>query len=185
MDVHTAIETRRATRSLDPAEITPDLVRDLASHAQLAPSCFNYQPWRFVFVHQPGMIEAMKPVFNEGNRWCHAASLIVAVFSRKEDDCVIKDREYHQFDAGMATAFLILRATELGLVAHPIAGYSPKKAREVLGIPEEYQVITLVLVGKRSAGPSSVLSPKQLEAETKRPERLPLEKFAFENSYGG
>ena len=185
MDVHAANEARRATRSLDPVEITPNLVRDLASHAQLAPSCFNHQPWRFVFVHEPGKIEAMKPVFNEGNRWCHAALLIVAVFSRKDDDCVIKDREYHQFDTGMATAFLILRATELGLVAHPIAGYSPKRTREVLGIPEEYQVITLVLVGKRSAGPSPALSPKQLEAETTRPERLPFDTFAFVNTYGG
>jgi len=185
MDVHAAIEIRRATRSLDPVEITPDLVRDLAGHARLAPSCSNNQPWRFVFVQDPERIEAMKPVFNEGNTWCHAASLIVAVFSRKEDDCVIKDREYHQFDAGLAAAFLILRATELGLVAHPIAGYSPKKARQVLGIPEEYQVITLILVGKRSAGPSPLLSPKQLEAETIRPARLPFEKFAFVNSYGG
>ena len=185
MDVHAAIEARRATRSLDPVEITPNLVRDLASHARLAPSCSNNQPWRFVFVHDAEKIEAMKPVFNEGNRWCHAASLIVAVFSRKDDDCVIKDREYHQFDTGMATAFLILRATELGLVAHPIAGYSPKRTREVLGIPEEYQVITLVLVGKRSAGPSPALSPKQLEAETTRPERLPFDTFAFVNTYGG
>ena len=185
MDVHAAIETRRATRSLDRVEITAGLVRDLASHARLAPSCSNNQPWRFVFVHDPEKIEAMKPVFNEGNRWCHAASMIVAVFSRKADDCVVKDREYHQFDTGMATAFLILRATELGLVAHPIAGYSPKKTREVLGIPEDYQVITLVLVGKRSATLNPVLSEKQIEAETTRPERLPFEKFAFLNTYGG
>lgn len=185
MDVHTAIETRRAARSLDPAEVTAELARDLASHARLSPSCFNNQPWRFVFVFEPDRLEAMKPVFNEGNRWCHAASMIIAVFSRKEDDCRIRDREYHQFDTGMATAFLILRATELGLVAHPIAGYSPKKTREVLGIPEEYQVITLVLVGKRSMTLNPSLSEEQIEAEAARPERLPLERFAFMNGYGG
>jgi len=184
MDVHTAIETRRATRSLAPAEITADLVRDLASHARLSASCDNSQPWRFAFVFEPEKLEAMKPVFSEGNRWCHAASLIIAVFSRKEDDCVIRDREYHQFDTGMATAFLVLRATELGLVAHPIAGFSPKKTREVLGIPEEYQVITLVLVGRRSPTLNPHLSDKQIEAETARPERLPLERFAFMNGYG-
>jgi len=33
--------------------------------------------------------------------------MFVAVFSRKDDDCVIKDREYHLFDTGMATAFMI------------------------------------------------------------------------------
>lgn len=185
MDVHTAIETRRAARSLDPVAITAELVRDLASHARLSPSCSNNQPWRFVFVFEPERLEAMKPVFNEGNRWCHAASMIIAVFSRKEDDCLIRDREYHQFDTGMATAFLILRATELGLVAHPIAGYSPKKTREVLGIPDEYQVITLVLVGKRSSTLNPFLSEEQIEAETSRPERLPFERFAFMNGYGG
>lgn len=185
MDVHAAIEARRATRSLAPAEITADLVRDLASHARLSPSCSNNQPWRFVFVFELAKLEAMKPVFNKGNQWCHAAPLIVAVFSRKEDDCVIKDREYHQFDTGMAVAFLILRATELGLVAHPIAGYSPRKVREILGIPEEFQVITLILVGKRASDPNPYLTPEKLEAETRRPERLPLERFAFLNAYSG
>jgi nitroreductase len=185
MDVHAAIEARRATRSLAPTEITPELVRDLAAHARLAPSCSNNQPWRFVFVFEPARLEAIKPVFNRGNEWCHAASLAIAVFSRKEDDCVIKDRIYHEFDSGLAVAFLILRATELGLVAHPIAGYSPVKVREVLGIPEGYQVITLILVGKRAAETNPTLTPEKIEAETKRPERLPFEQFAFQNAYGG
>jgi nitroreductase len=184
MNVHTAIETRRATRSLAPAEITEDLVRDLAYHAGLAPSCSNNQPWRFVFVYEPVRLEAMKVVFNEGNRWCHAASLVVAVFSRRDDDCVIKDRAYHQFDTGLAVAFLILRATELDLVAHPIAGYSPERVRETLGIPEEYQVITLVAVGRKSDVINPYLTPEKTEAETKRPARLPFERFAFLNAYG-
>lgn len=183
MDVHAAIEARRATRSLAPTAISEKLVHDLASHARLAPSCDNNQPWRFVFVFDPAKLEALKVVFSEGNRWCRAASLVVAVFSRKDDDCVIRDREYHQFDTGMAAAFLILRATELGLVAHPIAGFSPKRTREILGIPEEFRVITLILVGKRSDAPSPVLSEKQLKDEGARPERSPFEKFAFLNSF--
>ncbi|MGZ5424211.1 MAG: nitroreductase family protein [Candidatus Aminicenantales bacterium] len=185
MDVITAIETRRATRSLAPTEITDDLVRDLASHAGLAPSCSNSQPWRFVFVFDPAKLDALKPVFSRGNQWCHAASLVVAVFSRKEDDGVIRDREYYQFDTGLAVAFLILRATELGLIAHPIAGYNPEKVREVLGIPVDYQVITLVNIGMRAAEINPTLGPEKLEAERKRPERLPLERFAFMNNYGG
>lgn len=185
MDVHAAIETRRAFRSLAPAPVPDELARDLARHAQLAPSCSNNQPWRYVFVSDPAALEAMRPVFNPGNEWCHAASLVVAVFSRKEDDCLIRDREYHLFDTGMATAFLILRATELGLVAHPIAGFSPKKVREVLGIPEAYQVITLVLVGRHADSVSPVLSEKQAALERARPERFPLDRFAYLNRYTG
>ncbi len=185
MDVHTAIETRRATRSLAPTPITTDLVFDLASQARLAPSCSNNQPWRFVFVFDPDRLEAMKPVFSRGNRWCQAASLMIAVFSRKKDDGVIGDREYYLFDTGLAVAGLILRATELGLIAHPIAGYDQDMTRRVLGIPEEYQVITIILVGRRAAEIDPTLTPEKVEAETTRPERLPFEQFVFLNRYGG
>jgi len=185
MNVIEVINTRRSYRSLAPVDITEELVRDLARCAQLAPTCNNNQPARFVFVWEPAMLERMKPVFNKGNAWCHADSLIVAVFAEKEADCIIKDREYYLFDTGMQTAFLILRATELGLVAHPIAGYDPEAVRQVLGIPARMQVITLVNVGRHADTINPVLSPKQVESEKTRPERLPLERVMFFNSYAG
>lgn len=183
MDVMQAIKERRAYRSLVPVEITEDLIKDLAGSAGLAPSCFNNQPWRFVFVHDPEVLKSMHEVLSQGNEWAHAASLIIAVFSKKKDDCMIRDREYHQFDCGLGAGFLIMRATELGLVAHPIAGYSPKKTKEILGIPEEYQVITLIIVGKHSDEISPILSGKQVEWEKERPERLAIEKFTFINVF--
>ena len=185
MDVKTAIETRRAYRSLAPAEITPELVNDLAHCASLAASCFNKQPWRFVFVYDREMLLNMRQALNKGNQWVNNASLIVAVATRKELDCVMKDgREYAQFDTGMATAHLILRATELGLVAHPIAGYDPLMVREILSIPAELTVITLVNIGKHETGIKPELTEEwQLTAEKVRPERLPPEKFAFHNKY--
>ena len=183
MDVIEAINTRRAYRSLAPAPATEELVRDLACCAQLAPTCNNNQPARFVFVWDPAMLEKMKAVFNKGNVWCHADSMVVAVCAEKDADCLIYDREYYLFDTGMQTAFLILRATELGLVAHPIAGYSPKAVRAVLGIPDSMQVITLVNVGRHADTISPVLSEKQIYDETHRPERLPLEQVAFFNHW--
>lgn len=183
MNVNEAIMARRAYRSLAPADISKELTEDLAFHASLAPSCFNNQPWRFVFVWDKNTLEQMKSAFSKGNEWCYSDSMIVAVCSKKEDDCVIHDREYYLFDSGMATAFLILRATELGLVAHPIAGYSPKKTREVLGIPEQYHVITLINVGLKSATLNPVLSEKQVHDETERPVRKTFDQFACHNRW--
>jgi nitroreductase len=183
MDVTRAIEARRAYRSLAPVDITDDLIRDLARHAQLAPSCSDNQPWRFVFVHDSQTLAEMHDVFSVNNDWAHSASMVIAVFARKEDDCVIKECEYYQFDCGLASAFLILRATELGLVAHPIAGFSPAKTREVLGIPEDYQVITLIIVGKKVETASPVLTPKQARQEITRPERRPFLDFARLNHF--
>jgi nitroreductase len=184
MDVHRAIQERRAYRSLNPVEITDELIEDLARSARLAPSCFNNQPWRFVFVRRPEMLARMHDALSSGNVWAHAASLIIAVFSKAEDDCVIRDRIYHQFGCGLATGFLVLRATELGLVAHPIAGYSPKKTREILRIPDEYQVITLVIVGKHAEQISPILSDKQKAWEKRRPRRKKLSEFVFIDRFG-
>ncbi len=183
MDVKEAILARRAYRSLSPADITEELIRDLAECAGLSASCFNNQPWRFVFVYDPKILESMRDVMSRGNEWTFDASMIIAVLSKKEYDCVIRDREYYLFDVGMATAFIILRATELGLVAHPIAGYSPRKTREVLGIPEDMDVVTLVNVGRHADVIKPVLSEDQAAAEKERPERLPFEKIAFLNRY--
>ena len=85
----------------------------------------------------------------------------------------------------MATATMILRATELGLVAHPIAGFNPKKVRKILGIPDDYQVITLVNIGRKADRIHPYLSEDQARAEKERPERLPLEKYAYHNRYTG
>nr|MDO8135844.1 nitroreductase family protein [Candidatus Njordarchaeum guaymaensis] len=178
-----AIRERRAYRSLDPVQITEDLIKDLAECARLAPSCNNNQPWRFVFVHDPDVLQQLHSTFPRGNKWMEASSMIIAVFSNRNLDCIIGDRIYYLFDTGMATAFLILRATELGLVAHPVAGYDEAKVKQILKIPDDMTVITLVNIGKHSSSISAVLSEKQVLGEKQRPERLPLEKFAYINSY--
>ncbi len=182
MNVKQAIQTRRAYRSLAPVEITEELVRDLAQSAQLAPSCFNNQPWRFIFAYDPDVLKKLHGAMSKGNKWVEAASMIIAVFSKKDLDCLIKGREYYLFDTGMATAFIMLRATELGLVAHPIAGYKEDAVKEILGIPEEMTLITLLIVGKHADTIGPLLSDKQVDWEMNRPERLPLEEFAYVNS---
>jgi nitroreductase len=168
------IEMRRAYRSLGPAKIDEGLVRDLATAASLSASCFNKQPWRFVFAFDKEVLDRMREAMNKGNEWTRADSMIIAVASRKDLDCVVKEREYYLFDTGMATAFLILRATELGLVAHPIAGYNEDKAKEILGIPVDMRLITLVNVGAHLLPVNSLLNEQQAEIEKTRPKRLPL-----------
>ena len=185
MNVTDAIHARRAYRSLEPVEITAEIVDDLASHAQLMASCFNNQPTRYVFVYERTKLEEMFTALSRGNVWAHQSSMIIAAFTKEEDDCVIRKRIYHQFDLGMATAIMILRATELGLVAHPIAGFKPKMVREILGIPDEYLVLTLIIVGKKMDAIHPSQSEEQAKTELKRPERKPLSEMAFHNKYMG
>jgi nitroreductase len=177
LDVKQAITERRAYRSLDPAPINEELIRDLAGSASLAPSCYNFQPSRFIFVQSPTALKKLHTTLSKTNAWVQAASCIVVVYSKKNLDCQMLGRDYYLFDTGMATAFLILRATELGLVAHPIAGYDEEKVKDLLGIPKDMTVITLVNIGKHSATIGNLLTEKQAQIEKSRPLRKPLEEI--------
>ena len=170
MDVRTAIEKRRAFRALERFDATDDIIAELAGAARLAASCFNNQPWRFVFVTGPDILERMHEALSRGNEWARKASMIIAAFGKKDDDCLIKEREYYLFDIGMAVSAMVLRATEMGLVAHPIAGYSPSRAKEILGIPEDRMLITLVIVGKKSENIEGLTDAQKI-AEAERPAR--------------
>jgi len=183
MNVEHTIQNRRAYRSLAVTSLSEKDLKRLEKAIQLAPSCFNNQPWRYVFVTDEEKRKEMRSVLSPGNTWAYYASMYIAVCSRKDDDCVIYEREYYLFDTGIATAFLILQATELGYVAHPIAGYSPKKTKKVLDIPEDMQVIALVIVGKKKTTIRKELSERQIENEKKRPKRKPINEMVYYNSY--
>ncbi len=185
MELDEAIEKRRAYRSLEEVEITDEIIEELAETAQLSASCFNNQPWNFVFVHDEEMLKKMKDVMMQGNEWTQNASLIIGVFSKAEDDCEVQKRKYHLFDTGQASAFLQLKATEMGLVAHPIAGFDGADAKELLEIPDEYTLITLIIVGKHSEDMVDILSEDQVEIEKERPERDDLEEFVYRNKFKG
>jgi nitroreductase len=183
MDVKQAIEIRRSYRALEKVAITEDIVNALAGTVQLTPSCFNNQPWRYVFVTDEGQLKALWTAYNRGNEWCRNASMVIAVATKKELDCIVKDRVYALFDTGMATGMLMLRATELGLVAHGIAGFDEQTVKGLLNIPEDLQVITLVFVGKKTMDIPKELTPQQRDVELVRPERKPLDQIVFRDRY--
>ena len=183
MDVKEAINKRRAYRSFDPIKISDEIIQDLAESAQMAPFCMNKQPWRFIFIRDKNMLDKLFTTLTSGNKWVEKASLIIAVFSNPNNDCIIRERFYYLFDTGLATAFIILRATELGLVAHPVAGYNEEKAKKILDLPEEMRLITLVIIGKHSKEINPLLSELMKLGEKSRPPRIPLEKFSYINEY--
>lgn len=184
MDVAEAIRQRRAKRALQDKAIEKEKVDALVEAARLSASCFNNQPWRLVFAMRKQSLDAVKGALAKGNVWATRAPLIVVVAAKEPDDCQLSDRRnYFLFDCGLAIGQLELRATELGLIAHPIAGYDPVRVKESLDIPEEYIVITLVICGY-PGGDDSLLSDKQKDIEKTRPERKAIGDNIFSDEWG-
>jgi hypothetical protein len=72
----------------------------------------------------------------KGNDWTKPAPAIITVTSQRDLDCTLSDdRDYLLFGCGMAVGNLMIQATQMDLIAHPIAGYNPVKVK---GILEDY-----------------------------------------------
>ncbi len=177
MELMKEISERRAYRILSERPVPEDAVRRILEAGTLAPSCYNNQPWRLVAATGSALV-ALRAALSEGNAWATRAPLIVAVAVRESDDCRLDDgRDYALFDAGLCTMNMVIQATAEGLVAHPIAGYNPKKAKAALGIPKDHVLITLVVVawrGSAEAGDDGLLAPWQKESESSARERKPF-----------
>jgi nitroreductase len=180
MEFQDVVKQRRSLRSLAPVDLSDSVIRELAAAASRAPSCSNKQPWRFVFARSKGVLERLIGVLTPGNAfWAKQASVIVAVWSQADLDCRTPDgRDYYQFDTGMATALLLLAATERNLATHPMAGFDAQAARDVLALPAGAQVITLIVAGGRAQAIFPELKDWQIKAETEPSPRIPFEEFA-------
>ncbi|MDD3051495.1 MAG: nitroreductase family protein [Candidatus Cloacimonetes bacterium] len=177
MEFSEVVKQRRALRYLDKITVTNSMISYLTETASLAPSCYNNQPWRYVFVRNSKLIDQICGNMPDGNSWAKSGSMIVAVHTEKQDDCVIHGREYYLFDTGISAGFLMLAAQEIGLVAHPIAGYKEKSVKEILDISKEQTLIALIIVGKKTESFPEGISEEEKRTELNRPPRKAMADF--------
>ncbi|MBD3287286.1 nitroreductase [candidate division KSB1 bacterium] len=142
------LKSRKVSRAIKTTRLSSDKIEMLMNAAQLSASCYNNQSWRFLFLNEEKELEKGRKALSSGNRWAESAPLLIAGFSRKDLDCQTSDgREYYLFDLGMATQLILLQATELDLIARPMAGFKPEVIREEFNIPFNYEIYVMIAVG--------------------------------------
>lgn len=175
------ISARRSRRALSPEPLPEDDLRRLVEAASLAPSCSNNQPWRMIVV-TGAKLDELKRALSRGNAWALKSPAIIVLAARRDDDCTLSDgRDYFLFDTGLAAENLMLQATGMGLIAHPIAGFTPAKVRAALDIPADHVVIALIVLGK--PGEVTELNETQQESETAPRRRHPLDQVVGWNRF--
>ncbi len=148
-------------------------VSSLFEAARWAPSCFNEQPWLFVYATEAEQRRNLASVLVEKNqRWAARCPLLMFVLARRQFKEGGRENRHAPFDAGSAWMSLALQARRLGLYAHAMAGFSVKKAYEVLGVSEEeYLIMAAIAVGRK--GDADQL-PEDLRAIESPNDRKPL-----------
>ena len=174
---------RWSPRSMTGEDIDDVDLMSLFEAARWAPSSYNNQPWRFIYAKRNNT-ESWNKLFDllyEGNKvWAKNAAALVVVISRKNFEYNEKPSVTHQFDAGAACENLALEAVDLGIATHAMEGFDHQKAKTNLGIPESYNVMAMMAIGKR--GPKENLTPKLQDAEFPS-DRKPLTEIVMEGYF--
>ncbi len=164
-NINSIFVNRWSPRSMTGEEIKDDDLMSLFEAARWAPSSFNNQPWKFIYSKRTDSEwSKFLDLLNEGNSiWAKDAGVLVVIISRKNFEYNEKPSITHQFDAGAAWENLALEASTRGIVAHGMQGFDYQKARESLNIPDNFDVMAMIAIGKR--GPIEKLPSKLQQVE--------------------
>lgn len=119
--------------------------------------------------------------FNQ--QWAKNAAVLILTAARSNFSHNDIPNGYALHDAGAALAYMMLQAAHSGLQSHAMAGFDHAKAREVAGIPPEFQVGAMVAIGYPDS--SDKLSNDQMKQQEEAPrKRKPLSELTFKGRWG-
>ena len=182
-----ALSNRRARRAFATTSVEAESEALLWRAVAVAPSHGNTQPTRIVIARSMEVRSALLAALSEGNRqWAVAAPLLFALAVVPAHDTPQPNsdgtiRELWTFHAGIAAANLMAQATELGLLAHPMAGFDEVGARAAFGFPPEARIVVVFAVGY--PGEPESLAEDLRARETVAQDRLPTEHFVAEDRW--
>ncbi len=159
MEFQKVIESRRSMRKYNPEKkVSEEMIRELIDAAIQAPSWKNSQTARYYCVLSEKMLETVKreclPEFNQRN--CKDASAIIVTAYKMNKAGFEADHEtptnelgngWGIYDLGLHNENLILKAADLGLATLIMGIRNVDKLRELLNIPEEQQIVSVISVG--------------------------------------
>ena len=182
-EVNPLILNRWSPRSFSGEELTDKELFTLFEAARWAPSSYNNQPWRFIYAKRNSKDwDALFNLLVDFNKqWCANASVLVVIISKKTFDYNGTPSVTQQFDTGAAWENLAIQATSQGLSTHGMQGFDYEKARKDLGVPDEYDVVAMAVIGKKGAKEKLSAELQQREVPS---DRKPLSEIVMEGKFG-
>lgn len=156
MELFECLEKRRSIRKFEKKRFNEEVLFELLYAATLAPSWANTQVWEFVVVDDESLKEKLSETLTPGNPAKNAvkdAPYVVAFCGKKGVSGYFQGKpstslgDWLMFDVALSVQNFCLSATDKGLGTVIVGAFNIEKASEILGIPEDYQLVCLVPVG--------------------------------------
>lgn len=138
MDVFDCIQSRPAVRRFRSDPIPEAILKKILHAGRQAHSQRNRQPWRFVVVQDRETLKQIGALASSGP-YITDAPLAIAL--------AIEGAKNPYIDATRAAECLMLMAWSEGIGSCWVGGMDRLKIKELLGIPEEAELVTVIPFG--------------------------------------
>jgi nitroreductase len=144
------IQKRRSIRKYRSKAVEPDKISALVEAALRSPSSMGYNPWEFVVVDDPKLLDTLSNAKPQGSAFIKNAPLGIVVCADPEKSSVWIE------DASIACIFIQLTAESLGLGScwiqirermHDQTKSAEAYICEALNIPKKLKVEAMIAIG--------------------------------------
>jgi nitroreductase len=146
MNVFEAIRTRRSIRAYEDKPVEDEKLLQILEAARLAPSSANRQEWRFVVVRD---LETRMKLMSaaKGQSFVGQAPIVIACCAETDRHVMTCGQMCYAIDVAIAVDHMTLVAWELGLGTCWVGAFYADQVRNILGIPEQIEVVELLTLG--------------------------------------
>ena len=181
MELMEVIKGRRSIRKYRPDPVPDEVLQKVFEGVRWAPSWANTQCWEVIVVKDAKVKSELATTLNKMNPALSSmtgAPVVLALCGKKGVSGLHKSRtftvegDWLLFDTGIAIQNLCLTAYSLGLGTVIIGSFDHKKAQEILGVPQNVEVVAMTPLGYPAA-------------EGMTPKRKEISEFVFQEKYRG
>ena len=174
------LKDRRSIRKYKTDDISDDHLNQLLEAVQCSQSWGNSQVWELIIIKDPAIkskIKEIVPGQNPSSAAVEKAPVLFALCGKTKTSGLINGEPgcidpvgWMMYDLGLATQNLCNAAHALGIGTVVVGWFDQDKAADILGLPEGYELVTLIPAGY----------PKQ---KGNSPKRRKIKDFTHENVF--
>src|SRR3984893_17515833 len=123
--IHDLIRRRWSPRAFSERPVESEMLRSVLEAARWAPSSSNEQPWAYLVATREDRegYEALLGVLMPMNQaWAHKAPVLILTLAHTQLQKDGTPNRHGFFDAGPATASMLIQATSPRLLSHQMGG---------------------------------------------------------------
>src|SRR4030043_1969028 len=181
MDLMEEMKGRRSIRKYKPDPVPEEVLRPLLEAVRWSPSWANTQCWEVIVVKDQNVKSELAVTLVKTNPALSSMTespLIIFLCGKKgvsgfkKGEAATVKGDWLMFDSGIAMQTLCLTAHSLGLGTVVVGLFDHKKAEEILGVPQDREVVAMTPLGYPAA-------------EGVAPKRKEISEFVFNEKYPG